>query len=215
MREHAETLAVEIAKTISHGIGVALSIAGFVFLIGRALQGETPWPAVAVGIYGASLILVYLSSTLYHGTWHRGLKPVLAVVDECAIFLLIAGTYTPVTLLALPGPYGWTVFAAIWALAVGGVLLRILWPRCFERCSIALYLVMGWLGIGWVKPLIDGLGPAGSGLLLLGGAAYTAGVAFYLWRTLRFNHMVWHLFVIAGSASHFCAVAFYALPAAI
>lgn len=204
-----ESLPEEIANAVTHGIGAALSIACLVVLVFIAAAGGGALAITAVAVFGASLILLYLASTLYHAIPHRGTKRVFQVLDHCTIFLLIAGTYTPVALLALPGGPDWILFALIWALAVAGIAVRVAGGRRLRKVRIALYLIMGWLAIVWGGPMIEGLGFGGTGLLLAGGIAYTGGVVFYLWDSLPFNHAVWHLFVMAGSAAHFFAVAYY------
>ncbi|MEE8445543.1 MAG: hemolysin III family protein [Alphaproteobacteria bacterium] len=205
----AETLAEEIASAATHGIGAALSIACLVALVLFALLEGGALAVTAVSVYGASLILLYLTSTLYHGITHRGTKRVLQVLDHCTVFLLIAGTYTPVALLApLDGP-DWSLLATIWALAAVGIAVRIAGIDRLGWFKMVLYLVMGWLVVAWNGPIVESLDFAGAGLLLAGGIAYTAGLAFYVWDSLPFNHAVWHLFVMAGSAAHFFAVAVY------
>ncbi len=210
--EAAETLLEEIANAVTHGIGAALSIAGLVVMIVLAAINGGTWEVVAVTLYGATLVLVFLSSTLYHGVWHQGAKRVFRAFDHCAIYLLIAGTYTPIGLLVLPQPLGWVLCATLWTLALVGVVLR-LWLRRRHALSIPLYLAMGWLGVFWLGTLFDALGPAGSSLIVAGGLAYTGGLIFFAWRRLPFNHALWHLFVLAGSTCHFFAITLYVLPA--
>ena len=205
----AESLAEEIASAATHGIGAALSIACLVVLILLAAAGGGALAVTAVTIYGACLVLLYLTSTLYHGIAHRGTKRVFRVLDHCTIFLLIAGTYTPVALLAPLGGPDWVLFAIIWARAAIGIVVRAAGAGRFGKFKMALYLVMGWLVIAWSGPIVESLGFGGTGLILAGGIAYTAGIAFYVWDSLPFNHAVWHLFVMAGSAAHFFAVAVY------
>ncbi len=207
--ETAESLGEEIANAVTHGIGAALSIACLVLLILFAAVEGGALAITAVAVFGASLILLYLTSTLYHAIPHRKTKRVFRVLDHCTIFLLIAGTYTPVALLALPNGPDWLLFALIWALAATGIVVRVAGGRRLRKVRIALYLIMGWLAIIWSGLMIEGLGFGGTGLLLAGGIAYTGGVVFYLWDSLPFNHAVWHLFVMAGSAAHFFAVAYY------
>ena len=204
-----ESLPEEIANAVTHGIGAALSIACLVVLVLFAAVDGGALAVTAVAIFGASLILLYLTSTLYHAIAHHKAKRVLQVLDHCTIFLLIAGTYTPVALLVpLDGP-DWLLFAIVWALAAAGIIMRVAGGRRYRKLKIVLYLAMGWLVIAWSGPMIEGLGFGGSGLLLAGGIAYTGGIAFYVWDSLPFNHAVWHLFVMAGSAAHFFAVAIY------
>ena len=204
-----ETLPEEIANAVTHGIGAALSIACLVALVVVAASGGGALAVTAVAIFGASLILLYLTSTLYHAIPHRKAKHVLRTLDHCTIFLLIAGTYTPVALLAPPGGPDWLLFAIVWTLAAIGIALRVAGGTRYRKVKMALYLVMGWLVVAWAGPMVEGLGFGGSGLLLAGGIAYTVGIAFYIWDRLPFNHAVWHLFVMAGSAAHVCAVAYY------
>ena len=205
----AESLAEEIANAVTHGVGAALSIACLVVMILVAAGKGGGLAITAVAIFGASLILLYLTSTLYHAIAHRKTKRVLHVLDHCMIFLLIAGTYTPVALLApLDGP-DWLLFSIVWALAVTGIFVRIAGGGRYRKIKMALYLIMGWLVIAWSGPMVESLGSGGTGLILAGGIAYTAGIAFYVWDSLPFNHAVWHLFVMAGSAAHFFAVAYY------
>lgn len=204
-----ESLPEEIANAVTHGIGAALSIACLVVLVVVAASSGGALAVTAVTIFGASLILLYLTSTLYHAISHRKAKQVLRLLDHCTIFLLIAGTYTPVALLAMPGGPDWLLFGIVWALAAVGIIVRIAGGGRYGKLKMALYLVMGWLVIAWSGPMIESLGFGGSGLLLAGGIAYTGGIAFYVWDRLPFNHAVWHLFVMAGSAAHFFAVAIY------
>jgi hemolysin III len=211
--EEAETLFEEIANAATHGIGAALSVAALAILVALATVDGGAGAIAAAAVYGTTLIVAYTSSTLYHGIWHRKAKRVLLAFDHCAIFLLIAGTYTPVTLIALPQPLGWMLCAALWSLAAGGIALR-LWLGRISALLIPLFLAMGWLGFVWSGTVFDSIGASGWWLLLAGGIAYTAGLAFYAWRSLPFNHAVWHLFVMAGSALHFFAVVDHVLPLA-
>ena len=201
----------ELANAVTHGIGAGLSIAGLIVLVVMAVAAGSPLAIVSVSIYGGSLVLLYLASTLYHSIHHEGARPVLRAVDHCAIFLLIAGTYTPFTLLVLREDLGWWLLGAIWSLAFVGIVLRLRSAR-FHIAAIPLFLAMGWLIVPWIDEVFAAIGPAGGRLLVAGGLAYTAGVAFYLWRRLPYNHAVWHLFVVGGSVCHFLAVALYAMP---
>jgi len=205
----AYTLAEEIANAITHGIGAALSIAGLVVLVVLAAIYGSAWSIVAVGIYGSTLVLAYLSSTLYHSIPHRRAKRVLQVLDHSMIFLLIAGTYTPVAMLALASGPDWLLLVTIWSLAVAGIVLQIVWPNRYEALRVTLYVVMGWLVLAWAGPLVEGIGWDGTALMVVGGVAYTAGIGFYAWDRLPFNHAVWHLFVMGGSAAHFFAILYF------
>jgi len=189
-----------------------LSVVGLVVLIRLAIP-LGPLPVASVAVYGGTLVLAFFSSTLYHAVWHVGTKRILRAVDHCAIYFLIAGTYTPVALLALRDHWGWALLAAVWSVALTGAVLRVAAPRPLKKLRIGLYVVLGWLAAAWVGPAFDVLGPLGTGFLIAGGLAYTVGVAFYLWRRLPFNEAIWHAFVIAGSACFFVAIAFHAIPA--
>lgn len=209
--EARESLAEEIANAVTHGIGAALSIAGLVVMVVMAAVSPTPWSLTAVAVFGASLILLYLISTLYHAIPHAGAKRILRMLDHGTIFLLIAGTYTPIALLAWSSGPDWFLLAVIWALALVGIVLQVAAAGRFEWLRIGLYVAMGWLVLAWAEPVIASLGWGGSGLLLAGGVAYTAGLAFYAWDSLPFNHSIWHLFVLAGSAAHFLAIVFFVI----
>ena len=164
-------------------------------------------------MYGVTLVLLYAASTLYHGVRSRGLKRVLKVVDHSSIYLLIAGTYTPFTLINLRGRWGWTLFGLVWGLSLLGILFKIFFVDHFKIVSTTVYLAMGWVVVIALKPLLS-LVPSGGILwLLAGGLSYTIGVGFYAWRKLPYNHAVWHVFVLAGSICHYFAVLFYVLPA--
>ena len=212
IERNGESLYEEIANAVTHGIGAVLSAAALALIVVLAAFTGSVWAIVTSAIYGATLFLTYLSSALYHGTWHRAAKSVFLAADHCAIFLLIAGTYTPITLLAFPKPLGWVLFGVIWGMALIGIAVR-LWLGRLHWFLIPVFLGMGWIGFPWSETIFESLGTGGAWLLLSGGLAYTAGVVFYLWRSLPFNHAVWHLFVIGGSVCHFLAIAIYALPA--
>ena len=206
-----ESLGEEIANAVTHGIGAALSIAGLVVMVVLAALNGTVWSVVGVSIYGSALILLYLSSTLYHGIPHRRTKQVFRVLDHSTIYLLIAGTYTPVALAGLAGGPDWLLLALIWSLALFGIVMQAVRPGRFGGLRIGLYVAMGWLVVAWARPVVEGFGWDGTFLLLAGGIAYTAGIGFYAWDRLRFNHAIWHVFVLAGSTAHFLAIVFYLL----
>jgi len=170
---------------------------------------------VSVSVYGTTLVLLYLASALYHGPRSPRRKERLRVLDHAAIFLLIAGTYTPFALVTLRGPWGWSLFGIVWGLALAGVLLEVCSPGRFPVLSLSLYLGMGWLVVIAGKPLLAALPRGGMAWLVAGGLAYTLGVAFYLWRALPFHHAVWHLFVLAGSALQFFGILFHVLPVSV
>ena len=202
----------EIAHSVTHGLGIALSIAGLIALVVTARRTGDPWNIAASAVYGATLILLYLTSTLYHGIPHPPAKRILRVLDHSAIYLLIAGTYTPFTLVSLRGPWGWTLFGLIWGLAILGIVVKVAAVGRFRRLSLVLYLCMGWLVVIALRPLVAAVAQGGLVLLLLGGIAYTSGVVFYVWRRLPYHHAVWHLFVLAGSVLHFFAILLYVAP---
>ena len=206
-----ESFAEEIANTVTHGIGAALSIAGLVVMVLLAAVSTAPWSVAAVAVFGSMLVLLYLISALYHGIPHGKAKRVLKLLDHITIFLLIAGTYTPIALLALSTGPDWVMLVTIWSLALFGIIVKIVWAGRLGWLRIALYVAMGWLAIAWAGPLIAGLGWGGSSLLLAGGVAYTAGIGFYAWDSLPFNHSIWHTFVLAGSAAHFLAIVFFVI----
>lgn len=208
------TLGEEIANAITSGIGTALSIAGLVIMIVYASLEGSAWHVVGVSIFGATLIFSHLASTLYHSIAPPRAKRVLKVFDHLAIYLLIASTYTPFTLVNLRGPWGWSLFALIWFLAVSGIVIKLTRLNQVRNLSTAFYVAMGWTVLLVIKPLIDHVALGGIGLLLAGGLSYTAGVLFYVWRSLPYNHAIWHLFVIGGSVFHFFAVLFYVIPLA-
>lgn len=208
-------LGQEVASSVIHGIGIALSIAGLVLLVITAADGGGPRAVAASAVFGASLILLYTVSTLYHAIPQPAVKGALRTFDHIAIFLLIAGTYTPFTLVALHGAWGWGLFASIWTLAALGIALEVGLLKHNRRLAALLYVAMGWVGLVAFGPLSEALSDGGMVLLLAGGAAYTLGVPFYLWRKLPYHHAIWHAFVLAGSVLHFFAVLFYVLPAGV
>ncbi|MCG7984267.1 MAG: hemolysin III family protein [Candidatus Thiodiazotropha lotti] len=208
------TLGEEIAHAVTHGIGVLLSIAGLAILVTYAVLYGDVWHITSCSIYGATLILLYTASTLYHGIPMPRAKKLLQRFDHAAIFLLIAGTYTPFTLVNLRGSWGWTLFGLVWGFAIVGVLLELLRDVRLKWLSLSLYLGLGWLVVIAIKPLIDAVEVGGIVLLLAGGLCYSLGVIFYIWRRLAYHHAVWHLFVLAGSVLHFFSVFFYVVPAA-
>jgi len=202
----------ELANTMTHAAGVALSVFGLTYLVIRAALYGDVWQVVSFSIYGSSLILLYLASTLYHGFKSKRAKELLRIFDHSAIYLLIAGTYTPFLLVTLRGPWGWTLFGIIWGLAIAGVILKIVFGPKYEILSTVFYVLMGWVVIIAIKPLLAALPLGGFLWLLAGGLTYTAGVLFYAWEKLPFNHAIWHGFVLAGSLFHFLAVSLYISP---
>jgi hemolysin III len=196
----------EIANTVTHGIGLLLSIAGFVVLLVLAILRGTAWHIVACSIYGATLICLYSASTLYHAVVSPRLKRALKIFDHSAIYLFIAGTYTPFLLLNLRGPWGWSLLAVIWGLALAGVLSKFWFVDHSEHLSTAVYVLMGWLVLIATKPVLAHVPSTTLLWLLAGGLFYSAGVIFYAWKRLPYSHAVWHVFVLAGSTCHYFAV---------
>ena len=205
-------LSNEFANSVTHGIGFALSIVGLVALLVCATFHGGARHIVACSIYGATLVILYLASTLYHSIWSPKVKRIFKMIDHMAIYLLIAGTYTPFTLLSLRGGWGWSVFGVIWGLALLGIIYKIFFIGRWRGVSVAIYLAMGWMCVIAFKPLIASLSAGGVLWLAAGGLAYTVGVIFYGWKTLPYHHAIWHLFVMAGSTCHFFSVMFYVLP---
>ena len=200
----------EIENSVSHGIGLLAAIAVAPFLIASAASGGSAQTIVGASVFSATMVLLYLSSTLYHALPAPSAKRVLRTVDHAAIFLLIAGTYTPFTLGVLSGAWGWTLFGLVWTLALAGVLLETFGRMRYPKLSLALYIGMGWLVLIAAKPMIQLMQPWGLFWLVAGGVAYTAGVAFYAAKRIPHHHLIWHLFVIAGTACHVVAVLRYA-----
>ncbi len=206
--------AEEIANSITHGVGLLLAIAGLATLVAFAVLRGTAWHIVGCSIFGATLVLSYLTSTLYHSIPTARAKSILRIFDHCAIFLLIAGTYTPLMLVNLRGPWGWSILGVVWGIATLGIIFKVTMLRKWTVVSVVLYVAMGWVVVVATKPLLSAVAPGGLLLLLLGGLAYTGGVIFYGLRRMPYHHAVWHLFVLAGSVLHFFAVLFYVIPLA-
>jgi hemolysin III len=202
----------EIANSITHGLGIVLSIAGLGVLVGFASVYGDVWHIVSVSIYAATQILLYTASTLYHSIPVAGAKRVLRFLDHSAIFLLIAGTYTPFLLVNLRGPWGWTLFGLIWALAILGISMQGFMLKQKRIINAIPYMLMGWLVIVAIKPLIASVAPGGLALIAAGGLSYTVGSIFYVWKKLPYNHAIWHGFVLMGSLFHFFAILFFVIP---
>jgi hemolysin III len=198
----------EITNAILHGVGLGMAIAALAVLVVFASLSHDPWYIVSFSVYGATLVLLYLSSTLYHGVYAGKAKRIFRIFDHSAIFLLIAGTYTPLTLITLRGRLGWTVFGVVWGIAIVGIVGKTFWAHRFVVLSTILYLAMGWIVVIVVKPLLAHLNTVSLIFLAMGGLFYTLGTAFYLWHKLKFHHAIWHLFVLAGSICHFFTVLF-------
>jgi hemolysin III len=206
------TLREEIASSVTHGVGVVLAIAGLAVLVAFATLHGDAWHVVSCSIFGAALILCFTTSTLYHSVQAERIKHLLRTLDHTAIFLLIAGTYTPFLLVNLRGPWGWSLFAVIWGLTFAGIALRLFLKGRLHGLVVSVYIAMGWIVVVAVQPMLERVGTGGLVLLAAGGLAYTAGVIFYKWRRLPYNHAIWHGFVLAGAALHFFAVLFYVIP---
>lgn len=193
----------------THLAGALLALAGAVVLVVLGAMKQDVWKIVSFAIYGASLVILYSASTLYHSTRGR-LKAFFRKVDHTAIYLLIAGSYTPFTLVTLRGPWGWWLFGVIWVLALLGILQEFWLGKRTRVLSLIIYVLMGWIALVAVMPLVDTLSLAGFAWLAAGGLAYTIGIVFYAYDK-RFTHWhgIWHLFVVAGSALHYCAILFY------
>ena len=208
------SLREELANAVTHGIGLVLSLVGMPVLILAALDRGERATVIGASVFGATLIALYAASTLYHAIPHPTFKQKLRVVDHAAIYLLIAGTYTPFTLGVLRGTWGWTLFGIVWTLAALGVLFKVLFGSgAMAKLSTAIYVAMGWVIIIAIKPLMASMEYAGLMLLVAGGLCYTGGVIFYVDRRRAWTHPVWHLFVMGGSICHYFAVLWYAAPA--
>ena len=200
----------EIANSISHGLGLVLALVAVPVLVLSAMRAGDVRFLIGVIVFGATMVLLYLASTLYHSTTHEAAKYWFRLFDHTAIFLLIAGTYTPFALGVLRGPWGWSMLAAVWTLAIVGITLKIIVRTRHSRISIVLYVLMGWLAVVATKPILELIPVPGILLILAGGIAYTGGLAFFAAHRIRYNHFIWHLFVIAGTGCHYFAVLWYA-----
>ena len=198
----------EVANSVTHGVGWLLSVCGLAILVTFAAITGGALRVVSCAVFGATLVLLYGASTLYHAIPSDRAKRIFRVLDHSAIFLLIAGTYTPLTLVAVGGPWGWSLFGAIWALAVTGVLLNTIAHGRWRWLSITLYVSMGWLVVIAIRPLVAAVSSGVLILIIAGGLAYTLGLIFYGWNRLPYGHAVWHLFVLAGSVTHWLAIVF-------
>ena len=206
------TLGEEIAHSITHGIGAGLSIAGLTLLVALAVLYGNVYQVVSFSIYGATLILLYLASTLYHGFRNPRLKRVFKVFDHASIYLLIAGTYTPFLLVGLRGRWGWTFLIIIWGLAILGVSFKALFIDRFHKLSVLAYILMGWLSVVMIKELLINISLGGLIWLGVGGVIYMVGVIFYALQKIPYMHVVWHFFVLGGSICHYIAVLLYLAP---
>lgn len=201
----------EVANSVTHGLGLVASLVGGIVLVVLAAERGEAWHVVSAAVYGSTLVALYAASTLYHALKGTRARNVLRLLDHCAIYLLIAGTYTPITLVSLRGNWGWALFGAVWALAAAGILFKAFATGRFGYLSTVAYVLMGWICILALKPILMLLSPGAIALLLAGGVAYTLGTIFYAWERIPYSHAVWHLFVIVGSVCHYLAIALYVL----
>ncbi len=205
------SIAEEIWHAITHGLGLALSIAGLTVLVAFAAMNGSPIAIVSSAIYGATLIILYGSSTLYHAITHQDIKKVFQKFDHASIYILIAGTYTPVTLVTLGGVWGWSIFSVVWSISIIGIYLKFAYPNRFEKLSLVLYVFLGWLIVIATKPMMENMESGGLWLLLAGGLSYSFGVIFYVKDHLPYYHAIWHLFVLGGSILQYFMVLFYVI----
>ncbi|WP_426415076.1 PAQR family membrane homeostasis protein TrhA [Aestuariirhabdus sp. LZHN29] len=210
----AYSLGEEVANAISHGMGAAAAIVGLTLLMVEAAGVLDALSITGLALYGGSLVLLFLCSTLYHAFTHHKAKAIFKVLDHCAIYLLIAGTYTPFMLITLDGPLATGLLIAIWSLAFVGIVFKTFFIHRFEVVSVLTYLAMGWLSLLVVYQLSEQLEWVGFVLLVVGGVVYSLGVIFYVWHRIPYNHAIWHLFVLGGALCHFLAIFIYVIPAA-
>lgn len=196
----------EVVNAITHGVGIAASLAGGIVLISLASATDNVWQITSAVVFSFSLLLLYVTSTLYHAVKGEQAKTRLKVLDHCAIFVLIAGTYTPFTLVGLRGPLGWGLFIAIWGMAVAGILFKLFFTGRLRLLSTLMYVAMGWLVVIVIEPLVRAIPASALAWLVAGGLSYTLGTLFYHNRRIPYSHAIWHLFVLVGSLCHFAAV---------
>lgn len=199
----------EVFNAVTHGIATGLSIAGLVILLIKGAQSGSVLETVSYAIYGSTLILLYLASTLFHSLIFTRAKRVFQIFDHSSIYLLIAGTYTPYCLVTIGGALGWTLFGIIWFMAILGVIYKCIWLDKYQNASTIIYIIMGWLCILAMKPLYDGLGPVGFWLLVAGGISFTVGALIYSMRSVKFMHVLWHLFVMLGTGFMYFSILLY------
>ena len=204
----------EIANSVTHGAGLVASIAGLVVLVAAAARRGDAWIITSCAIYASTLVLLYAASTLYHSLAATRARHVFQIIDHSAIYLLIAGSYTPFALVNLRGPWGWSLLVIVWVLAAAGVTAKAVFGPRWPMVSTVLYIAMGWTAVVAIKPMLLHVAPAGIAWLVAGGLAYTGGVVFFALDRMRYNHALWHLFVLGGSVCHFVAVLFYVVPSA-
>ena len=202
-KKYTQTVMEEIANSITHGLGFGLSVAGLTILVVLASMEGDPWRITSFAIYGSSLTILYLVSTLYHSLTHSRTKAIFRRLDHSAIYLLIAGTYTPVILISMRTTWVLYLLPIIWAMAILGVYIKVRYIHRYERLSLAFYIFMGWFALIAVKPMFNSIPIESFIWIIVGGISYTSGVIFYAWERLPFNHTIWHVFVLTGSFSHF------------
>ena len=203
VKKREQSFKEEIINSITHGVGFFLSIAGLSILVILSVHKGDPWKITAFSIYGATLIIMFLNSTLYHGITHSKIKHFFQKLDHSSIFILIAGTYTAITLTAMRGTWGWTLFGIIWGLAISGIIFKLIFFGRYKKINMAIYLIMGWMILIAIKPLILMVPSPTLLWIIIGGLFYTIGTIFYAWQSLSYNHVIWHVFVLGGSVSHF------------
>lgn len=204
----------ELANSLTHGFALLMSLIGLVNLVVHAVLHGAAIHLITVNVFCASMITLFAASTVYHGVSNPALKKICRIVDHASIYILIAGTYTPVSLLMLPPAWGWTLFGTIWGLALFGVIFKLFFTGRFDKVSTAVYLLMGWMAVVAIKPLVENMPTGGLVLMLAGGLSYSIGVIFYRWDKLPYGHAIWHLFVFGGAAFHYFMIALYCIPGA-
>lgn len=209
---HTFTRGEEIANAITHGVGAVLSIVGLTLLIVLSSLEGTPWHVISFTIYGVTMLLLYVSSTLVHSFPEGKVKDLFEIFDHSSIYLFIAGTYTPFLFIAVKGTTGWTLFGIVWGIALAGIVFKAFFVKKFFFISTILYVFMGWMIVFAWDSLTQNIAHQGIVLLVVGGVLYTIGAVFYVWRGFRFHHMIWHMFVLGGTVLHFLAIILYVLP---
>ncbi|MCR8926945.1 hemolysin III family protein [Priestia megaterium] len=209
---HTFTRGEEIANAITHGVGAVLSIVGLTLLIVLSSLEGTPWHVISFTIYGVTMLLLYVSSTLVHSFPEGKVKDLFEIFDHSSIYLFIAGTYTPFLFIAVKGTIGWTLFGIVWGIALAGIVFKAFFVKKFLFISTILYVFMGWMIVFAWDSLTQNIAHQGIVLLVVGGVLYTIGAVFYVWRGFRFHHMIWHMFVLGGTVLHFLAIILYVLP---
>jgi len=207
----AELSIEEVANTATHGLGLLLSICGFIFLTLIAWRGDR-WQWISSLVYGISLVVLYAASTLYHSTTSPHHKRLFQLLDHCCIFLLIAGSYTPFLLVLLRDGIGIGMLWIVWAIAISGILLKVIFRERANALGIVMYLALGWLGVFAVKPIYYAAGLIPMILIIAGGVSYSAGMIFFGWKSIRHHHAIFHVFVLIGSIIHYAAITFYIMP---